>query len=402
MSEPDWRDALRGSCAALVDAAQRFAPGPFPRGADGVRALAARLRAHADDDAAGEPEDRAFVEGAGALLGLLLVDHTGGGALVRRDGVARVRVGERGFVDPFAIMEGSLDADRPREALRAALALAEAEVRGEGPFSRVSAAVERCLAESRPALRVQARFEAWLALEDGTELDLRRLVDATRDQPAPAVLAAARKLVAMIPGGPVAMDASESWATLRARVLPRLVPATFDAGPGAPALCLAPLTTPGGLGAAPDIAVAIVVPEGGRARYLRADDAVLRTCSADAVRAQALANLAARSGTARFTRVDTPAGPLIVARTGDGLDAARLLLPGLHAVLATELGSPCAVAVPHRDTLLACAASSPEAIAALAARARDEAARAPHPISGAVLRLGPDGLAPPTPAVPAR
>jgi len=391
----DWRDALRETCGALVDAAQQFASPPFPRGPDGVRALAERVAAHSADEHANEEQDRVFVEGAGALLGLLLVEHAGSGALSRRDGVVRVRVGLRGFVDPFAIVESALDADRPLQSLREALRVAEAEARGDGPLARVLGAVEYRLAEVRVDLGVRERFEALLVLDDGTELDLRRIVDATRDQQQAAVNAAASKLVAMIPSGPGGDAASRvtRWEEICDRVLPRLVPAGFDAGPSAPPLCLAPLLIDRvrGDGTASGIAVALVIPYTGRARYLRADEPASWELGADEVQARAVANLAARSAKANFTRVDTAAGALVIARTGDGLDAARLLLPGLHDVLAAALGSPCAVAVPHRDTLLACAAQS-AAIDALAERARDEAARAPHRISDAVFVLAQDGL----------
>ncbi len=401
MSADDWRDALRGTCGELVAASLRFAPSPFPRGAQGVRALAARLEAHLDDDHADDAGDRAFVEGAGALLGLLLVDHAGSGALVVREGRARVRLGDRGFVDPFTILEGCLDADRPREALRRAIALAEAESQGKGPYSRVLTAIEDLLAETRPELRVAERFEAWVRLEDGTELDLRRLVDATREQPVDAVRAAARKFVAMIPGaasGP-AERPDDAWESLRTRILPRLVAANFTAGPGAPRVLLASLPSRVAHPPLETLAVAVVVPETGRARYLRADEPALHGRDVPTVFAQAIANLAARSHTARFARVETDAGPLIVARTGDGLDAARLLLPGLHAVLAAELGPACAVAVPHRDTLLACSATSRAALAALGARARENAARAPHRISDLLYSLDETGLAPLSPGV---
>jgi len=403
VSADDWREALRAECGELITAAQRFAPSPFPRGAEGLRALAARLSAHADDEAATESDDRAFIEGAGALLGLLLVDHAGSGALVRRDGRVRVRLGTSGFIDPFTIMEGALDADRPREALRRAVALAEAEILGKGPFSRVITAVEEALAELRPDLRVAERFEAWLRLEDGTELELRRIVDATHDQAQPAVQAAARKFVAMIPGGSSARPATsddDAWEAIRARILPRLVPAGFSAGDGAPTLLLTALPPRNPDTPIHGIAIAFVVPEQDRARYVRVDEQAVRERDPLTVRAQAIVNLAARSQSARFARVDTEVGPLIVARTGDGLDAARLLLPGLHAVVAAELGASCALAVPHRDTLLACAADSPDALAALAARARDDAARAPHRISDALFSLESEGLAPLAP--PAR
>jgi uncharacterized protein YtpQ (UPF0354 family) len=71
-----------------------------------------------------------------------------------------------------------------------------------------------------------------------------------------------------------------------------------------------------------------------------------------------------------------------MARTGDGLDSSRLLLPALRALIAAELGSPFAAAVPHRDALLACSLAPGGGVDALRIRARNEAERARHAISG--------------------
>jgi uncharacterized protein YtpQ (UPF0354 family) len=94
-------------------------------------------------------------------------------------------------------------------------------------------------------------------------------------------------------------------------------------------------------------------------------------------------------------RVEAEQGTLIVATTGDGLDASRVLLPGLHDVLAPELGSPFAVAIPHRDALLACSLDSRPALEALRERARHEGERAAHAITSDLLQVeAPGRLAP--------
>jgi len=54
------------------------------------------------------------------------------------------------------------------------------------------------------------------------------------------------------------------------------------------------------------------------------------------------------------------------------------------------------VAVPHRDILLAAPEAPPELVAALRARAAEDFARAPHPITAALFRVS--GHAPPSPA----
>ena len=76
----------------------------------------------------------------------------------------------------------------------------------------------------------------------------------------------------------------------------------------------------------------------------------------------------------------------MVARTGDGLDSARLLLPTLTAVLRHDLGDAFLLAAPHRDTLLA-APDTDAGRALLLARAADLAARAPHAICDQPFRM---------------
>jgi hypothetical protein len=147
---------------------------------------------------------------------------------------------------------------------------------------------------------------------------------------------------------------------------------------------------------AADVLCTLVLHYDDRARYARADEVERwdQAEGAGAAHRAALENLAARSARARFARIDTPDGPIVVARTGDGLDAARLILPTLHDVLAPELGSPFVAAIPHRDTLLACARAPAALVDAMRARTADEAARAPHGISAALFEVGPEGLRP--------
>jgi uncharacterized protein YtpQ (UPF0354 family) len=109
----------------------------------------------------------------------------------------------------------------------------------------------------------------------------------------------------------------------------------------------------------------------------------------------ALANLARQSGAARLLRVDADQGTLIVARTADGLDSSRLLLPAVRALLAGELGSPFAAAIPHRDALLACSLRDSASLRLLRAHAALEASRATSAITTQLLCIDAAGaLAP--------
>ena len=364
----------------------------LPKGAEGMRRLGAAIDAWCEIEEPGEDADRAFVEGAGALLGLLLIAHVGDGAHVERGGKHRVRLGPRGWFDPFAAIEEALDADDPRATLAAHVRRAESEARDQGPTSRVLYAIERELgAASAPGTpRVAEHFEHYVRLEPEGELDIGRIVAATEDQPDPAVDQAVAKLLAMLVGGSAGVL---SWDEARPRLYPRLVSTTLldelhRSHEGRGTLFASEV--------AADVRCTLVLHYDDRARYARTDE-IERwegDAGADAPHRAALENLAARSARARFARVDTPDGPLVVARTGDGLDAARLILPTLHEVLAPELGSPFVAAIPHRDTLLACAREPVALVAALRARTADEAGRAPHRISAALFDVGPEGLRP--------
>ena len=403
----DWIDALRARGGPLVDVARRFLqehgePGSplFPRGADGLASLADLIDRWCEVEEPAEEADRWFVEGAGSLLGLLLIDDAGDGGWASRDGVHRVRLGPRGYCDPFAIVESALEADEPRASLALGVRRAEAEARGEGTVSRVVTAFEVALGRAHPGSSVREHFETYLRLDSGVEVDLSRAVGATADQSAAAVAQAVDKLVAMLPGG----DARETvdWNDARPRLLPRLICGEFlDSLRATSEHRIELWSRPVGH----DAWLALVLSYGDRARYVRAEEveawgedppgtaAAGASDDAGPMRA-ALENLAARSSSARLARIETTDGPLVIGRSGDGLDGSRLLLPGLHDVLAAELGSPLLVAAPHRDTLLACHAGSAATAEALRRRALDEARRAPHRITAGLFLLSPTGLEP--------
>jgi hypothetical protein len=63
----------------------------------------------------------------------------------------------------------------------------------------------------------------------------------------------------------------------------------------------------------------------------------------------------------------------------------------VHELLARELGVPCVVGIPHRDTLLAAPLGHAALVATLRERVRDDARRAPHAISSTLLVLDPRG-----------
>jgi hypothetical protein len=390
-----WIEALGPRGGPLVSAALRFLhvhpgapPLPMPRGAEGLRRLAHAIDAWAERDPEPDVQDEeAFLEGAGALLSCVLLDHIPSGRHAAKASAHRLKLGH-GFFDPFRAIESALEGPDARAVLIEEVARAEAEAEGRDGIGRALRILEARLAALRPDLAIRDAFEATVQLEDGIELDLARVLSATEGESEAAVERAIDKLVSMLPGG--SGRAMPAWDELRGALLPRLVSAELLAqiasDPARGELAVRTLLD----GA---LSVALIVGYEGRARYVRKDEVERWPVSAAEAYAVALANLAERSHKARFARVDTSLGPWVVARTGDGLDGARLLLPTLHDVLAPELGSPFLAAVPHRDALLTCAIEPPELGAALARRAQDDAARAPHRIDARLFVIGPSGLA---------
>ncbi len=370
-----WIGEVRGG-GALAPVAAAFAArelgAEIPPGPEALVALARAIDRFAARSGASAAEESAFLEGAGAFLAMVLVSRLGG-SHVERAGVHRIRLGVAGFFDPFGAIDEALDTEPARAALVDAVALAEREAEGRGPIARVALAFERSLGELRDDLAIVGRFDRTLRVGEA-EVDLSRAIAATAGESDAAVASAARKLVEMLPGGAVTEISAEE---ARARVFPRLVGPRFDL----PVLARS---------VADELRVAWVIAYEGRSRFVTERDLARWSWGVDDVAAHAITNLAARSDRARLARVDTDEGPIVVARSGDGHDSARILLPALSETLAPEIGAPCLVAVPHRDALLA-SADTPALARSLAARAADDHARAPHAISARVYRLAPDG-----------
>jgi hypothetical protein len=391
---PEWLAGM-DELGPLLPAAKRFlaregaSATALARGAPTLAWLSRRIDVFAERDV-GPREEAEFIEGAGALLAAVLIDHAGLGAHVEREGVHRVRLGTHGFFDPFHAVETALHAGSARAALVAEVSRAEGEAGARAGVGRVLLAFERVLADLRPDLAVDDRFESrvWLSTLDSTsdpksapvEVDLARVVAVADGQSDAAVEVAVKKLVAMLPGGPQApIDREDALS----RLLPRVVGPQF--------------ALEGGLFARPlpnGARLCLVLAFDGRSRFVRPAEIAAWGLDEDEATRRALENLARRSTRARFGRIETIDGPVIFARTGDGLDSARIVLPGLVDVLGPELGEPFVAAVPHRDALLACRADSPRSFETMMARVAEDHARAPHRISDKAFLVDRGGLRP--------
>jgi hypothetical protein len=185
--------------------------------------------------------------------------------------------------------------------------------------------------------------------------------------------------------------ARDPWQHARRRLLPRLVGNALLAEVGRRA-GRQPLYSRQLVG---DVHLVFLLGEPQRRRYVDACELESWGQDPDRVLDAALGNLARQSGAARLLRVDADQGTLIVARTADGLDSSRVLLPAVHALLAAELGRPFAAAIPHRDALLACPVDDAASLRLLREHAALEASRATSAITARLLRIDAAGaLAP--------
>ncbi|MEM9190675.1 MAG: DUF1444 family protein [Myxococcota bacterium] len=374
----DWDGALRDRAGPFAEAARRFVGDEAcPKGTQGIAYLRRRIDRFWDIEEPSEELEATFIEGAGSLLSLLLLERLEGHH-VRANETHRLRLGRYGMFDPLGTIEAILASDDPHGELRRSLRRAEAEARDDGPVSRVFVALETALRET--TFRIAAVEGTKVRLSEGLEVDLSRAIRATEDQGPAAVAQAVHRLIAVLPGGEGLVS---DFASVRDRILPRLVSKTFaqdlEARLSTTALALRPLGT--------DVQVAFVEHETSRARYIKASELTHWALDEDALFAHAVTRL---SRIERPLRYDIEDG-IFMARTGDGLDSSRLLLPSLREVLQDALGGSALVAVPHRDTLLAAREAHADALSKFA---EDAAARAPHRISTELFRVDDEGLRP--------
>lgn len=372
-----WIDRVAEQAGPLTSVAQRFAQTHGLRmdssTEDTLLGLARTIERDVDDD------ERAMVEGAGALLGVILIAHFEGRH--RSQGSKhRCQLGSVAPLitfDPFAAIERVIDADNIRRELARQVQLAETEVRHQGPVSRVITELGEQLRTAGLPHRVSDVFDntAWLGPD--IEVDLGRVIEATHE--GVPVERAVRRIVESLSNAG-SQDAL-AWSEARERILPRVVNASFlgSLPDGGRRLWSDAIGT--------DVYITLVLSYERRSRYVRQSEIERWGITGATARREALKRLAHRSGESRLGRVDTHNGSMVVAKTGDGLDSARVLLPGMFELLREELGAGFLVALPHRDTLIACAAEPAHLVGGVREHVERESRRAPHAISRELWRM---------------
>ena len=140
-----------------------------------------------------------------------------------------------------------------------------------------------------------------------------------------------------------------------------------------------------------DLAIAYVLREAAYDVLVNADHLLAWGVGADVLRETAMANLAAWSARAPWTDELSGERRLLSSDTGEGCDAARILLEDVRHHLAGECGGPgrVLVAIPDRDLLIAGSLSSGDGEFAgqFAAFVADLADDAHEPIDNGLFEL---------------
>ena len=304
----------------FVPAAKRFinvfGATPIPQGRDGITQLARWIDDFGQEEIAYklQIEDDSFIEGAGSLLGLLLIQRYDRAHHQLDDGTHLVQLNRDALFNPFFAVEEALDSDEPYRALANHLRSAEAEA---------------------------------------------QTVSHQRE--------------------------SQSWTDARLQLLPRLVGAAFlDALPEDLSLVNRPV--------AADIFLCFQLAEGKRRKYVHQSDATRWRVDHSILRATAIENLTLLNRVQRITKIQHDGVELMTLRSGDGLDASRMLLPELAIVLGYGAHADLVTGVPHRDVLVATTRSQPNSVDAMQGYISEEFARAPHGISEALFSVDPLGV----------
>lgn len=196
----------------------------------------------------------------------------------------------------------------------------------------------------------------------------------------------------------VSLAPEHDWAAAAAIVRPLLRPAGtpgLDAATLTPSAVAAmgrgrhvdPLVTPGPAGTT----VVYALAAAGFDVVVNGEHLISWNVTGATVAAAALANLAAWAADAEWTVEDAAGRRLVASSTGDGWDAARILLPEARAHLAEALGGRGRVLVglPERHLLVAgaAAADDPEFAELFGRFVADTSESADEPIATGVFEL---------------
>ena len=186
-----------------------------------------------------------------------------------------------------------------------------------------------------------------------------------------AVITLAVQQAAAVPGS---LSGLEQRAPVSA-LLPQLKDAAFlrDAAREAGTLVSRPF--------ADDLSVVYVADAPAAMRYITEGDLRVQGWTVERLDGVALDNLRQRMATTPFSQANQGLQTAVISVTGDGYDAARILVPELREMLAQHLPGRLLFGLPTRDILVAIGDADPAYVKQVARRVRDDYESRPFPLS---------------------
>lgn len=130
-----------------------------------------------------------------------------------------------------------------------------------------------------------------------------------------------------------------------------------------------------------DLSVVYVADAPAIMRYITGADLRAQGWTREQLDEVALENLRERANRTMFTQTNQGMQTAFISATGDGYDAARILLPALHQLLAQRLWGRLLFGVPTRDILVIIGDGDPSYVKQVAARVRNDFESRPFPLS---------------------
>lgn len=179
---------------------------------------------------------------------------------------------------------------------------------------------------------------------------------------------------------------SITWGEAKPILLPQLMPEAF--------LAQLPLAE---RPFAPGVRVGLVIDAPSGYRYARQDELEAWGVGLDRALEVALDNLTTRSHGLPI-HAGTGADRVLMLASGDGYDAARVLLPRWRELAAEHLGLPFRFGIPNRDFLICWSADSTASTqAAFRNRIAEDFQRQPYPLCPLALEMNEEGNVRPLP-----
>jgi hypothetical protein len=243
--------------------------------------------------------------------------------------------------------------------------------------------VSQIVAKRFPLVKLAAGDELFTLRVNGNAVPLENIYRMAVLKPDDVQHSVERWMVEILRAGEGMPDREMSFAELRERILPMVLPENSTAHDG---VVSEPLVEGLRIGYAIDNDRTIAyIPQAHFAGW---------GVTQDELHDVAIDNLVKRSEqmSAHAAQDDDGNISLIIFQTMDGYDASRLLLPTLHDRLREHLGSPFCAGIPNRDILL-CFRNDAETVARLTAQIADDYKKMPHQVTDQLLLVTADGIA---------